>query len=253
MSLTDITWPPPDPPPTVEEKAILEKMELHLTKMKKLLMDGRMSQVHLLLLVTFLRAQMLKLYGKDSRIPQYFLLIREKLGPVAAAEVASALIDQAETFVRLAHDIGTLSFAAKKRGKVFIGHGRSPIWRELKDFLFERLGLAWDEFSGEAVAGVTTFERISQMLSEAGFAFLILTAEDTHLDNSLHARENVVHEVGLFQGRLGPRKAIILLEDDCEEFSNIVGLSQIRFPRGHISATFEEIRRALEREGVLQI
>ena len=91
------------------------------------------------------------------------------------------------------------------------------------------------------------------MLSEAEFAFLILTAEDIHLDRSLHARENVVHEVGLFQGRLGPRKAIVLLEDGCEEFSNIVGLSQIRFPRRHISATFEEIRRVLEREGVLKI
>lgn len=66
-------------------------------------------------------------------------------------------------------------------------------------------------------------------------------------------RKNVVHEVGLFQGRLGPRKAIILLEDGCAEFSNIVGLSQIRFPRGHISAVFEDIRRVLEREGVIKI
>jgi predicted nucleotide-binding protein len=78
-----------------------------------------------------------------------------------------------------------------------------------------------------------------------------MTAEDEHVDASLHARENVVHEVGLFQGRLGPRRAIILLEDGCEEFSNIVGLSQIRFPRGRVSAAFEEIRRVLEREGVV--
>ena len=253
MSLSDIAMPPQVPPTTVGEKAILEKMELRLTQMKKLLMDGRMTQGNLQMLVYFLRDQMLKLYGKESDIPRYFLPIREKLSPVAAAEMASILIGRAETFVRLAHNIGTLSFAARKRGKVFIGHGRSPLWRELKDFLFERLGLAWDEFNREAVAGFTTFERISQMLSEAEFAFLILTAEDTHLDKSLHAREDVVHEVGLFQGSLGPKKAIILLEDDCEEFSNIVGLCQIRFPRGHISATFEEIRRVLEREGVLQI
>ncbi len=163
------------------------------------------------------------------------------------------MIDRAETFVHLAHNIGSLSFGARRPGKVFIGHGQSPLWRELKDFLYERLGLSWDEFNREAVAGLTTFERISQMLSEAEFAFLILTAEDIHLDRSLHARENVVHEVGLFQGRLGPRKAIVLLEDGCEEFSNIVGLSQIRFPRRHISATFEEIRRVLEREGILKI
>ncbi|OIP89965.1 MAG: hypothetical protein AUK26_10385 [Syntrophaceae bacterium CG2_30_58_14] len=89
------------------------------------------------------------------------------------------------------------------------------------------------------------------MLSEAEFAFLIITAEDEHMDQALHARENVIHEVGLFQGRLGPKRAIILLEEGCKEFSNIVGLSQIHFPEGRISAVFEEIRRVLEREGVI--
>ncbi len=135
--------------------------------------------------------------------------------------------------------------------RVFIGHGRSPLWRELKDFLQDRLKLAWDEFNREAVAGLPTFERIGNMLNSAKFAFLIMTAEDEYSDRSTHARQNVVHEVGLFHGRLGPRKPIILLEEGCEEFSNIAGLSQIRFPRSDISARFEEIRRVLEREAII--
>ena len=132
------------------------------------------------------------------------------------------------------------------------GHGQSPIWRELKDFLSDRLELPWDEFNREAVAGITTFGRISEMLDSASFAFLVMTAEDQHSDAATHARQNVVHEVGLFQGKLGPRKAIILLEEGCNEFSNIVGLSQIRFPKDNISAVFEEIRRVLERESVIK-
>lgn len=67
----------------------------------------------------------------------------------------------------------------------------------------------------------------------------------------MNARLNVVHEAGLFQGRLGFRKAIVLLEEGCEEFSNIHGLSQIRFPKGDISARFEKIREVLEREGLI--
>lgn len=67
----------------------------------------------------------------------------------------------------------------------------------------------------------------------------------------MHARENVIHEAGLFQGRLGFRKAVILLEETCQEFSNIQGLGQIRFRSGEIRAIFEEIRRVLEREGIL--
>ena len=63
---------------------------------------------------------------------------------------------------------------------------------------------------------------------------------------------NVVHEAGLFQGRLGFTKAIILLEDGCEGFSNIEGLGQIRFPKGNIQSAFEEIRRVLEREGLIE-
>lgn len=36
---------------------------------------------------------------------------------------------------------------------VFFGHGHSPLWRELKDFVAGRLGLPWDEFNRESVAG----------------------------------------------------------------------------------------------------
>ena len=132
--------------------------------------------------------------------------------------------------------------------RVFIGHGRSPVWRELKDFLSDRLALTWEEFNRESSAGIATTERLTEMLKTAAFAFLIMTAEDEHADETLHARENVIHEVGLFQGKLGPRRAIILLEDGCSTFSNIHGLTYISFPRSRISAAFEDARRVLERE-----
>jgi predicted nucleotide-binding protein len=89
------------------------------------------------------------------------------------------------------------------------------------------------------------------MLDNASFAFLVCTAEDELLDGKQQARANVIHEVGLFQGRLGFERAIVLLEEGCKEFSNIAGLDQIRFPKGKISAAFEDIRRVLEREKIL--
>jgi predicted nucleotide-binding protein len=134
---------------------------------------------------------------------------------------------------------------------VFVGHGRSVQWLVLKDFLKDRLGLSVEEFNRISAAGISTQERLSDMLNECGFAFLVLTAEDMHADSSMHARENVIHEAGLFQGRLGWRRAIVLLEQDCDEFTNIVGLGQIRFDKGNITSCFEEIRRVLEREGFL--
>jgi hypothetical protein len=50
---------------------------------------------------------------------------------------------------------------------------------------------------------------------------------------------------------LGFPKGIVLLEEGCEEFSNIEGLGQIRFPKGNIRAVFEDIRAVLEREKLL--
>ncbi len=141
---------------------------------------------------------------------------------------------------------------AKNSGNVFIGHGRSHIWKELKDFLQDRLKLPWDELNRESPAGVTAKERLEEMLENALFAFLVMTAEDEHADSSLHARENVIHEAGLFQGRLGFRRAIILLEDGCKTFSNIHGLQCIRFSKGQMKVAFEEIRQVLERERILK-
>lgn len=140
----------------------------------------------------------------------------------------------------------------KKSGsKIFIGHGRSLLWRDLKDFLQDRLRLGWDEFNRVPVAGTTTISRLESMLGEASFAFLVMTAEDELPSAEMHPRLNVVHEAGLFQGRLGFNRAIILLEAGCAEFSNIIGLSQIRFPKGNIKACFEDVRQVLEREGLL--
>ena len=42
-----------------------------------------------------------------------------------------------------------------------------------------------------------------------------------------------------------------MLEDGCNEFSNIEGLDQIRFPAGDIIARSENVRRVLKREGFL--
>ena len=135
--------------------------------------------------------------------------------------------------------------------KIFIGHGHSHIWRELKDFIEGTLGLKPEEFNRISVAGKSTSDRLKEMLESCCMAFLIMTGEDKQADGSLRARDNVIHEVGLFQGKLGFERAIILLEEGCEKFSNIDGITYISFPKGNIRAAFEDIREVLKRETVL--
>jgi Predicted nucleotide-binding protein containing TIR-like domain len=136
------------------------------------------------------------------------------------------------------------------RSLIFVGHGRSDDWKRLDPFL-TGLGLEIEEFNRDPSAGVSTTERLSDMLSKACFALIAMTAEDLHDDGKIHARENVVHEIGLFQGKLGFRKAIIVKRTDSEKFSNLDGLTYISYPKGGIERAFPEIIRTLIREGVL--
>ena len=172
---------------------------------------------------------------------------------IAAQQPGEACRDLAKLVRRAATHLSTTSSGGPQRSgnHVFIGHGRSPLWKDLRDFLRDRVHLPFDEFNRVPVAGVTNIARLSQMLDSAAVAFVVMTAEDEQLDGSLHARMNVIHEVGLFQGRLGFDRAIVLLEQGCEEFTNIQGLGQIRFPKGNITACFEDVRLVLEREGLI--
>jgi predicted nucleotide-binding protein len=139
--------------------------------------------------------------------------------------------------------------AGKPAGQtVFIGHGHSEEWRKLYIFLQNDHDLRVIEFNSSSAAGIATTDHLQDMLGQANFAFLILTGEDEQATGEFNPRLNVVHEAGLFQGKLGFRKAILFLEEGCREFSNVRGLTHIPFPKGKIEAQFHEATRVLKRE-----
>jgi predicted nucleotide-binding protein len=191
--------------------------------------------------------------GQGFQTPPHVSVMSELIAlenaPAKCGELAK-ILHRAASHLRIRgqhqperQDVGT---------NVFLGHGRSPVWKDLKDFVHDRLGLPWDEFNRVPIAGITNISRLSEMLDHSAIAFVVMTAEDEQIDGTIRARENVIHEAGLFQGKLGFTKAILLLEEGCEEFSNIHGLGQIRFPKGNIKAAFEEVRLVLEREGIAE-
>lgn len=133
------------------------------------------------------------------------------------------------------------------RPHVFIGYGgRSQAWRDLADFL-TRLDVEVETFKSETRVGRTITDVLEGMLDRANFAFLVHTAEDDMGDGRMRGRQNIVHETGLFQGRLGFDRAIIVREDGTEQFSNVHGLQEIRFPSGQIHAAFGEVVEVLRK------
>jgi predicted nucleotide-binding protein len=73
-----------------------------------------------------------------------------------------------------------------------------------------------------------------------------MTGEDAMQSGDLHPRLNVVHEAGLFQGRLGFNRAIVLLEQGTTEFSNIHSIEQVRF--ANIKEVFGDVVATIRRE-----
>lgn len=156
-----------------------------------------------------------------------------------------------DVFVTLERHLDEAKIITSEQIQIFIGHGRDPQWRELQEHLRDHHGFQVTAYEVGPRAGMSVKEVLEELLASSAFALLVLTGEDLHADGELHARENVIHELGLFQGRLGFMRAITLLEDDVREFSNILGVNQIRFPKGIIRATFGDVLATIRREFVL--
>lgn len=131
---------------------------------------------------------------------------------------------------------------------VFIGHGHDPQWRDLKDHLHEQHRLKVIAYEIGPRAGLSVKEVLEKMLTDSSIAFLVLTGEDMHVDGELHARENVIHELGLFQGKVGFKRAIAILEEGVNEFSNILGVNQIRFSKSNIREAYGDVLATIRRE-----
>jgi hypothetical protein len=138
--------------------------------------------------------------------------------------------------------------APKKKPTVFIGHGGSPLWRDLKDHLHEQHRYPVEAYETGSRAGHAVRDVLEEMLNKSSFAILVMTGEDETASGGLRARQNVVHEAGLFQGKIGFNRTIVLVENGVETFSNISGIQQIRFETGQIRSTFGDVLATLQRE-----
>jgi predicted nucleotide-binding protein len=89
---------------------------------------------------------------------------------------------------------------------------------------------------------------LQELLAISSFALLVLTAEDETGEGEMRARQNVIHELGLFQGRLGFPRAIAVVERNTELLSNLDGVQQLRFNKGNIAEVYGDVIATLRRE-----
>lgn len=130
---------------------------------------------------------------------------------------------------------------------VYIGHGRDNDWKIIKEELQDKHKIMVETYETGARAGHTIRDVLEDMSSKSQFAILVCTAEDIQKDDKVRARQNVIHEAGLFQGKLGFNKAIIVMKKNVEMPSNLDGIQQIRY-NDNIKETISDILATITRE-----
>lgn len=148
-------------------------------------------------------------------------------------------------------DVGAMPkpVEAREPVKVFIAHGgASTDWMALSLNLEKVHGVEMEAFEFGPRAGLNITEILQSMLARSSFAIIVLTAEDAVDDGQLRARQNVIHELGLCQGKLGFSKVVPVVQHGVEWLSNLAGTSQVRYMPGNITDASGQIIAAIRRE-----
>lgn len=135
---------------------------------------------------------------------------------------------------------------------VFISHGRDSQWRSVKAFIEEECGLPVYAFESDAWESRQVTDALSRYMDKCSFAVCVLSGEDLTQDGRKRARQNVLHEAGLFQGRYGFDRVMLFVEEGCEVELDAIGLSTITFRKDAIDSTFWRLQKMIRTQGFVR-
>ena len=112
---------------------------------------------------------------------------------------------------------------------MFIVHGKDNVSKLELARMLEKMGFIAVILSEQPDKGRTIIEKLEQESMDLGYAFIILTPDDTTIEGKKYARQNVILELGYFVGKLGRKKVCCLYKGDLELPSDIHGVVYKRF------------------------
>jgi sugar/nucleoside kinase (ribokinase family) len=129
---------------------------------------------------------------------------------------------------------------------VFIAHGGAADWLAVKELVEAELNLRAHYFERQTWGSIAVTEAIAANLERCSFAICVLTAEDLTAEGKRLARQNVVHEIGLFQGRYGFDRVVVLAEEGCDYVPSLALPYCITFAHNGIRSTFWRVRTMIK-------
>ena len=131
---------------------------------------------------------------------------------------------------------------------IVVGHGKSPLWKPLRDRIAEVIRLPCHGFQQVPLPGLGTMAAMLEVMPKSRFAILVLTREDVETEGELATQLNIVRLAGLFQGRLGFTRVLLLLEECATLLPGVKDLPLLVFPEGNPLAVWPKILAILENE-----
>jgi predicted nucleotide-binding protein len=139
--------------------------------------------------------------------------------------------------------------APRETVHIFLGHGgQDKEWLELLHDLQSQHELSVEAFETGARSGHSIRDILQGFLGNNTFAIVIFSKADELADGGFVPRQNVVHEAGLFQGRLGFSRVLMLVEKGAQLFSNIDGVQYVEYTAGNMKGSVGAILATLRRE-----
>ncbi|WP_041741336.1 TIR domain-containing protein [Collimonas fungivorans] len=130
--------------------------------------------------------------------------------------------------------------------KVFISHGRSKDWYEVQAHIEKDLMLMTMELAQEPSKGQTIIEKLEANSEQCDSAVIVMSGDDADADGQARVRENVMHEIGYFQGKYSRQRVVLLHEEGVSVPTNLSGIVYVAYPKGVVSATFGVLDRELK-------
>ena len=119
----------------------------------------------------------------------------------------------------------------KSGDRVFIVHGRDDALRDSVREYVEAMGLEPVILKDEVNEGRVLFEKFIDESNDAGFAIILMTADDygglKDSESSPRARQNVVFEYGYFVGKLGRKNVCVIMDSGVDCPTDLSGVVRI--------------------------
>jgi sugar/nucleoside kinase (ribokinase family) len=156
-------------------------------------------------------------------------------------------------FAKVTQDfIRTLDAERRSRARplgIFISHGRNPEWFAVQRFVEDRFAAPVYSFESAPWGGHELSEALNKNLERCSLSVCVLTAEDFAGDGRKFARQNVIHEVGLFQGQHGFDRVVLLVEEGCDFVPQAAVPYTIYFPHNQIHHAFYQLGETIKSHG----